>query len=101
VHNHKINIAPLIAFLVLPSVGVASADNQKHPLHGSWISQSEWIEDYKLTFYPDGTFHLLITDYEGDEDYEDYEDEEDYEAWEELLAEADSNDNGLLDVEDF
>ena len=91
-HNHKINIAPLIAFLVLPSVGVASADNQKHPLHGSWISQSEWIKDYKLTFYPDGTFHLLITDYEGDEDYE---------AWEELLAEADSNNNGLLDVEDF
>ena len=106
----------LITFLVIAFVRVTSADNETHLADGSWIFQSDSEQEYILTFYPDGTFHLVITEsddffseenYEGDEDYEDnenyedYEDEEDSEDWEEFLADFDVNDNGVLDVEDF
>jgi len=119
VHNKRKILTWLIAFLVIAFVGVTSADNETHPVNGSWIFQSDSEREHILTFYPDGTFHLLITesgyviseeDYEGDEDYEDYEGDEDYEDyedgedsgdWEEFLAEDDSNDNGVLDEEDF
>ena len=118
-HNKRKILTWLIAFLVIAFVGVTSADNETHPVNGSWIFQSDSEREHILTFYPDGTFHLLITesgyviseeDYEGDEDYEDYEGDEDYEDyedgedsgdWEEFLAEDDSNDNGVLDEEDF
>jgi len=113
VHNKRKILTWLIAFLVIAFVGVTSADNETHPVNGSWIFQSDSEREHILTFYPDGTFHLLITesgyviseeDYEGDEgdeDYEDYEDGEDSGDWEEFLAEDDSNDNGVLDEEDF
>ena len=109
-HNKRKFLTWLIAFLVIAVVGVTSADNETPPVDGSWIFQSDPEQEYILTFYPDGTFHLLITesgyvisegDYDGDEDYEDYEDGEDSEEWEEFLAEADSNNNGVLDEEDF
>jgi hypothetical protein len=110
VHNKRKILTWLIAFLVIAFVGVTSADNETHPADGSWIFQSDSEQEYILTFYPDGTFHLLITesgyviseeDYEGDENYEDHEGDEDSEEWEEFLAEADSNNNGVLDEEDF
>ena len=90
-HNKRKILTWLIAFLVIAFVGVTSADNETHPVDGSWIFQSDPEQEYILTFYPDGTFHLLITesgyviseeDYEGDEDYEEDEDGEDSEEWE-------------------
>jgi len=110
VHNKRKILTWLIAVLVIAFVGVTSADPETHPANGSWIFQSDSEQEYILTFYPDGTFHLLITesgyviseeDYDGYEDYEDYEDGEDSEGWEEFLAETDSNDNGVFDEEDF
>ena len=105
-HNNTKLLTWLIAFLVISFVGVTSAENKPHPANGSWIFQSDSEQEYILTFYPDGTFHLVIT--EGpflvaafSSTGEDYEDEEDYEGWEEFLTEADSNDNGVLDEEDF
>ncbi len=109
-HNKRKLLTWLISFLVIAFVGVTSADNETHPADGSWIFQSDSEQEYILTFYPDGTFHLLITesgyvnseeDYEGDEDYEDHEDGENSEEWEEFLADIDINDNGVLDEEDF
>ena len=112
-HNKRKILTWLIAFLVIAFVGVTSAENETHLANGSWISQSDSEQEHILTFYPDGTFHLVITDSEyvdyldeeeedyEDEEEEDYEDEEDYEGWEEFLTEADSNDNGVLDEEDF
>ena len=104
-HNKRKILTWLIAFLVIAFVGVTSADNETHLANGSWISQSDSEQEHILTFYPDGTFHLVITESEYvdylDEEEEDYEDEEDYEGWEEFLTEADSNDNGVLDEEDF
>ena len=108
-HNNTKLLTWLIAFLVIAFVGVTSAENKPHPANGSWIFQSDSEQEHILTFYPDGTFHLLITesgyviseeDYE-DEEEEDYEDEEDYQGWEEFLTEVDSNDNGVIDEEDF
>ena len=106
-HNKRKILTWLIAFLVIAFVGVTSADNETHPVDGSWIFQSDPEQEYILTFYPDGTFHLVIT--EGpflvvpifSSTGEDYEDEEDSGDWEEFLAEDDSNDNGVLDEEDF
>ncbi len=109
-HNKRKLLTWLISFLVIAFVGVTSADNETHPADGSWIFQSDSEQEYILTFYPDGTFHLLITesgyviseeDYEGDEDYEEDEDGEDSEEWEEFIADLDVNDNGVLDEEDF
>ncbi len=109
-HNKRKLLTWLISFLVIAFVGVTSADNETHPADGSWIFQSDSEQEYILTFYPDGTFHLLITesgyviseeDYEGDEDYEEDEDGEDSEEWEEFKADLDVNDNGVLDEEDF
>ena len=104
-HNKRKILTWLIAFLVIAFVGVTSAENETHLANGSWISQSDSEQEHILTFYPDGTFHLVITESEYvdylDEEEEDYEDEEDYEGWEEFLTEADSNDNGVLDEEDF
>ena len=104
-HNKRKILTWLIAFLVIAFVGVTSAENETHLANGSWISQSASEQEHILTFYPDGTFHLVITESEYvdylDEEEEDYEDEEDYEGWEEFLTEADSNDNGVLDEEDF
>ena len=129
-HNKRKILTWLIAFLVIAFVGVTSAENETHLANGSWISQSDSEQEHILTFYPDGTFHLVITeseyidyldeeeedyldeeeedyedeeeeDYEGDEDYEDYEDGEDYEGWEEFIADFDVNDNGVFDEEDF
>ena len=107
-HNKRKFLTWLIAFLVIAFDGVTSADNETHPADGSWIFQSDSEQEHILTFYPDGTFHLLIAESGyviSEEDYldeeEDYEDEEDYQGWEEFLTEADSNDNGVLDEEDF
>ena len=91
-HNQEITIASLIVLLFLPSIVVASADNQKHPLHGYWTSQSESEEDVELIFYPDGSFYMSVA---RDESWgviaeEDYEDEEDSEAWEEFIVEEES-----------
>ena len=118
--RNKRNFIPwLITFFVIAVGGVTSADNETHPAAGSWIFQSDSEQEYILTFYPDSTFHLLITesgyviseesyegdedyeDYEGDEDYEDYEDGEDAGDWEEFIAYIDSNGNGVFDDEDF
>ena len=105
-HNKRKILTWLIAFLVIAFVGVTSAENETHLANGSWISQSDSEQEHILTFYPDGTFHLVIT--EGpflvaafSSTGEDYEDEEDSGDWEEFLAEDDSNDNGVLDEEDF
>ena len=116
-HNKRKILTWLIAFLAIAFVGVTSAENETHLANGSWISQSDSEQEHILTFYPDGTFHLVITeseyviseeDYEDeeeedyeDEEEEDYEDEEDYQGWEEFLTEVDSNDNGVIDEEDF
>ena len=100
-HNKRKILTWLIAFLVIAFVGVTSADPETHPANGSWIFQSDSEQEYILTFYPDGTFHLLITESGYVISEEDYEDEEDYEGWEGFLTEADSNDNGVLDEEDF
>jgi hypothetical protein len=89
----------LITFLVITFVGVTSAENETHPVNGSWIFQSDSEQEYILTYYPDGTFLLLITQSGyviSEEDHEDASGD-----WEEFLAEADSNDNGVLDEEDF
>ena len=95
VHNQEITIALLIVLLLLPSVAAASAYNQKHPLHGSWTSQSESEEEVKLIFYPDRSFHMSVT---GGESWgviaeDDYEDDEDSGGWEEFIAEKDTNNN--------
>ena len=103
-HNKRKILTWLIAFLVISFVGVTSAENETHPANGSWIFQSDSEQEHILTFYPDGTFHLLIAESGyviSEEDYldeeEDYEDEEDYQGWEEFLTEVDSNDNGVID----
>jgi len=99
VHNKRKLLTWLITFLVITFVGVTSAENETHPVNGSWIFQSDSEQEYILTYYPDGTFLLLITQSGyviSEEDHEDASGD-----WEEFLAEADSNDNGVLDEEDF
>ena len=98
-HNKRKLLTWLITFLVITFVGVTSAENETHPVNGSWIFQSDSEQEYILTYYPDGTFLLLITQSGyviSEEDHEDASGD-----WEEFLAEADSNDNGVLDEEDF
>ena len=50
-----------IVFLILALVVASSPANEKHPLHGSWISQSKLAGELQLTFHPDGTFHMRLT----------------------------------------
>ena len=71
-HNKRKLLTWLISFLLIAFVGVTSADNETHPADGSWIFQSDSEQEYILTFYPDGTFHLLITEsgyVNSEEDY--------------------------------
>ena len=125
----KLITATAALALIAVNVDVAhSADNKQHPLHGPWISQSGSSGEGRVTvtFYPDGTFHMVQT-VEGDdfiaEDWDDSEEEgwEDFpaeedsndnevldeeedseeESWEDFMAESDSNDNEVLDEEDF
>jgi len=92
-----------MTLLFLPFGAIASAENETHPVNGEWTLQSESFggseQHYILTFYPDGIFHLLITETSSvvAEEYEDEEDSEDWQNWDEFIAEVDSNDNGVLD----
>jgi hypothetical protein len=61
VHNKRKLLTWLIAFLVIAFVGVTSAENETHPANGSSIFQPDSEQEHILTFYLDGTFHLLIT----------------------------------------
>ena len=96
-----------MALLFLPFGAIASAENETHPVNGEWTLQSESFggseQHYILTFYPDGTFRLFITETSSlvAEEYEDEEDSEDWPNWDEFIAEVDINDNGVLDEEDF
>jgi hypothetical protein len=96
-----------MALLFLPFGAIASAENETHPVNGEWTLQSESFggseQHYILTFYPDGTFRLFITETSSlvSEEYEDEEDSEDWPNWDEFIAEVDINDNGFLDEEDF
>ena len=96
-----------IALLFLLCGAIASADNETHPVNGEWTLQSESFggseQHYLLTFYPDGSFQLLITETSSfiSEEYEDEEDSEDFQIWDEFIAEVDTNENGVLDEEDF
>ncbi len=111
----KIN--PLVLLLILPVFALAAAADDPHPLHGTWIAEegpdgdgSEW----ELALHSDGTFRMTVTTSEGfssdeeDFDEEDFDeedfDEEDFdeeESWEDILADLDSNENGVIDEEDF
>ena len=100
----KIN--PLVLLLILPVFALAAAADDPHPLHGTWIAEegpdgdgSEW----ELALHSDGTFRMTVTTSEEDFDEEDF-DEEDFdeeESWEDILADLDSNENGVIDEEDF
>ena len=96
-----------MTLLFLPLGAIASAENETHPVNGEWTLQSESFggseQHYRLIFYPDGNFRLLITETNSlvSEEYEDEEDSEDWQNWDEFIAEVDSNDNGVLDEEDF
>ena len=97
----------LIGFCLLFSVENTFANDEEDLIHGSWVSQGEWGEEFELTLHPDGTFHMLITAVGDASAEETWEDEEDYEdggdewGWGEFMDEFDSNDNGVLDEADF
>ena len=55
-----------MTLLFLPFGAIASAENETHPVNGEWTLQSESFggseQHYRLTFYPDGNFRLIITE---------------------------------------
>ena len=105
--HDRIRMVALLTALFALSSFAQSADNE--PLHGSWISQSEsdGEGEVTVTFYPDGTYRMItrgptsgsfLEDGDGSEEEGDGSEED---GWEDLLAELDSNDNGVIDEEDF
>ena len=107
----KIN--PLALLLFLPVFALAAAADDPHPLHGTWIAEEDGSE-WELALHPDGTFRMTVTTSEGfgfgegefdeDEFDEDEFDEDEFdedESWEDILADLDSNENGVIDEEDY
>ena len=97
----KIN--PLVPLLVLPVFALAAAADDPHPLHGTWIAEEDGSE-WELALHPDGTFRMTVTTSEGlssDEDEFDEDEFDEDESWEDILADLDSNDNGVIDEEEY
>ena len=60
--RRKINL--LVVLLVLPVLAQASAADDPHPLHGTWISQGGPNDDgseWELALNPDGSFRMVVT----------------------------------------
>lgn len=101
-HGQMRMAALLTALFALPSFA-QSTDDERHPLHGSWISHqsgSNGEREVTVTFYPDGSYHMVQT-VEGDVFIGEEGDSSEEGGWEDFLAEVDSNDNGVIDEEDF
>lgn len=98
--HDRIRMVALLTTLFALSSFAQSADNE--PLHGSWISQSEsdGEGEVTVTFYPDGTFRMITRGPTSGTLLEDGDGSEE-DGWEDFLAELDSNDNGVIDEEDF
>ena len=91
----RIRINPLLLLLALPILAPAAGADDSHPLHGTWISEQGPDGDgskVELVFHRDGTFRMTV-------EVEDEFDED--ESWEDVLSEIDSNDNGVIDEEDY
>ena len=96
--RRKINL--LVVLLVLPVLARASAADDPHPLHGTWISQGGPNDDgseWELALNSDGSFRMVVTagealyfDEAADGEEMDEEDAEE-ESWEDVLADLDSN----------
>ncbi|MDP6057127.1 MAG: hypothetical protein QGF24_10190, partial [Dehalococcoidia bacterium] len=59
-HGQMRMAALLTALFALPSFA-QSTDDERHPLHGSWISHqsgSNGEREVTVTFYPDGSYHM-------------------------------------------
>ena len=101
-HGQMRMAALLTALFALPSFA-QSTDDERHPLHGSWISHqsgSNGEREVTVTFYPDGSYHMVQT-VEGDVFIGEEGDSSEEGGWEDFLAGGDSNGNGVFDEEDF
>ena len=116
-------ISLLVVLLVLPVLAQASAADDPHPLHGTWISQGGPNDDgreWELALNPNGSFRMVVTagealyfdeaadgdledpDFDESADGEDMDEEDAEEAgWADVPADLDSNDNGVIDEEDY
>ena len=103
----RIRINPLLLLLLaLPVLASVVGADDPHPLHGTWISEQEPDGDdsgVELVFHRDGTFRMTVEveeDFDENEfDEDEFEDED--ESWEDILADVDSNGDGVIDEEDY
>ncbi len=102
-------IHPLVLLLLLPLFATSVAAEDPHPLHGTWFSeQPDENLDMELELRADGTFRMVVVskegiiteeeDFDGDEHGDDLDAEE---SWEDVLADLDTDNNGVIDEEEY
>ena len=93
INNLRKEITQLVLLLVLSVFAIAAAADDPHPLHGTWISEQGPDGDggkLELAIHSDGTFRMTVEEEFGGID-----------SWEDILSDIDSNDNGVIDEEDY